>query len=314
MAEYTPGVVAKLREPPRPPFDPGLFSADAAYCGPGIYDGPPMVPASAPQADEAVARACVQRHALDTRKATAAFDDPLLIARAPAPGVRAGLALLMGSVAEAALDPLMSEGGIESVDYGAPAGAGRIIGPGDDPSQRIVSARYAGESPALLTGPLAHELLCSPVPRCDAEEKFTHGILAMVHMQLLSQTPDLATHGTELNRRVNSITLSLFNSRIPDDPRFRFIAPDGLGTIPGGRASMQTPDFWSIPFLSGHPEPVPIPEPVLAVIEALGCPVGALDSPARYTTATIRRIDDTAGTAWLDWGARARVGAALGIL
>lgn len=315
MAEVTDDdIKVLLREPPRVPRDIARFSADSDYGGPGIYAGPPMVPARPPPVTDEQAFAQLQSRALDPEAAQRWFDDPSLTRKAPEAGIRAGIALLAGTVAECAIRFLLDSGDITTISYGLPVGNGRIAGHGPHLTERLISERYRNEDVALLSGPVAHELLCSPIARCDGEEKFVHGILAMVHMQLLSRTPDLAAAGTELARRLNSISLSLFNSRQPLDPAFRFIAPDGPGTIPGGQPNMQTPDFWSIPFLSGHPDPVPIPAQVLSVLTAIGCDPDVLEQPLLYDEWTVRAIDDTATLGWLDWGRRATVGRALGVL
>ncbi|MFN8025140.1 MAG: hypothetical protein U0W40_01935 [Acidimicrobiia bacterium] len=78
-----------------------------------------------------------------------------------------------------------------------------------------------------------------------------HALCALVHVQLVARHPFVAELGTELARRQNSLAITLLNSREPGSGDVSLIAPDGPGTIPGGAESMQTPDFWSIPFVSG---------------------------------------------------------------
>jgi hypothetical protein len=273
-----------------------------------------MVPAAPSERPAQELQGLLSEHSLEPDSSLAWFSDARLAAIAPEAAVRATLALLAGTIADGVLSALVEGETISLVGVGTPVGSGRIVGHGQDLAARFVSSRYQFEHPALLVGPLAHELLCSPTPRCDAEEKLTHGILAMIHMQLIARNPQLARMGTELSRRVNSIALSLYNSRSPGDPTFRFIAPNGPGTIPGGKASMQSPDFWSIPFLSGYPDAAAMPDEVVSILARLEGDVAAADSTSRYDEATILRIDDSLGLDWLDWEARGRVGRALGAL
>src|SRR6185369_17636224 len=95
------------------------------------------------------------------------------------------------------------------------------------------------------------------------EEVVLHALVALVHLQLLARTPALAHTGTELARRQNSLAITLLNSRHPGAAEISVRAPDGPGTIPGGAPSMQTPDFWSIPFVGDGPHDGDAP-PLLA--------------------------------------------------
>ncbi len=113
-----------------------------------------------------------------------------------------------------------------------------------------------------------HDLLHHEPAVSDAEETVLHALLAAVHLQVISRSPTLAGT-TELARRQNSLALSLLCSRRPGEPEIRIVAPDGLGTIPGGAPSMQTPDFWSIPFAPEHPAPRPPTLALRTVLDAL---------------------------------------------
>lgn len=272
-----------------------------------------MVPAGSVERSEADLLAEMVDASRDPDGARRRFGDAALVEKVPDAGVRAGLACLAGTIAESAIDALVADDAIRSVRYGE-AGHGRIAGPGTDPAERFIANRYQYEHVALLAGPLVHEILYGPAPRCDAEEKFLHGLLAMVHLQLVAGTPGLATLGTELARRINSLALSLFNSRSPGEAGFALIAPDGPGTIPGGVAGMQTPDFWSIPFLAGFPDPVPMPPSLHPVLARLGVGPRALTEPLVYDETTIRSIDEAMDTTWLTWRERGQVGEALSVL
>src|SRR5262249_7267616 len=147
-------------------------------------------------------------------------------------------------------------GEVQSIGLGHTAGRGRVVGPAADDdgaatSGRVVNDRYRAEHPALLAASLTHDLLWSGPGAGQYEECMLHALGAMVHVQLLAIAPRLASLGTELARRQNSLAITLLNSRHPGAADVSLIAPDGPGTIPGGAPAMQTPDFWSIPFVSG---------------------------------------------------------------
>ena len=159
---------------------------------------------------------------------------------------------------------------------------------------RVVNARYQAEQPALLAGSLAHDLLWSGPGAGQYEEVVLHALVALVHLQLLARVPALAHTGTELARRQNSLAITLVNSRHPGSADISIEAPDGPGTIPGGAPSMQTPDFLSIPFVSGTPVAADAPALLTAVMTNI---TGA-------TPPTPLRYDDALGEWWSSAGAR----------
>ncbi len=151
-----------------------------------------------------------------------------------------------------------------------------------------MNERYRAEVPTLLAGSLAHDLLWSGPGAGQYEEVVLHALVALVHLQLLARTPALAHTGTELARRQNSLAITLVNSRHPGSADIAVRAPDGPGTIPGGAPAMQTPDFWSIPFVSGTP--VAAGAPAL-LGEVLARATGATPpSPLRYDDAPGRVV------------------------
>jgi hypothetical protein len=306
-----------LALPPAPPADPDLFTADSDL-GPGIYpQGSPMRPARGEPPSEAAAReGLAVLHAGDPGARAAAlarFDAPALAVRAPDAGVRAGLAALVGTVAEPALDALAGDPGGPVLAYGRPLGATRIVGP-DAAGRRAVNVRYAAEPVGLLPGPLAHEILRLEPPRSSGEEAVLHAVLAMVHLQTLARAPALALGGTELARRLNAFAISLLNSRAPGSARIALVAPDGPGTIPGGAPRMSTPDFWSIPFLPDGTESPPVPPGARAVLARAVRAGSAPPEGLRYDLEGARWLDANLGEAWLPPRARLRVVLALGLL
>jgi len=216
------------------------------------------------------------------------YHDSRVIERLPDPGVRAGFLTLTGTLGDLVIDPFLTgELPVVGISYGRTADASRVVGPAADPGElgsrwRLVNERYRHEPFPLLAGSLLHDLLHHEPAVSDAEETVLHALLAAVHLQVISRSPELAGT-TELARRQNSLALSLLCSRRPGRPEIRIIAPDGLGTIPGGAPSMQTPDFWSIPFAPAHPEPRP---PTLALRTVLDALVGA-EAGARAGTPVV---------------------------
>ena len=296
---------AILAAAPRPTRDPDLFSSNELFGEPGIYPGgSPMVPAGGDEPDESAAVAALS--AIGVADAAARMTDPALVRRAPQPGARAGLVALVGTVAEPLLDAFVAgQTPVDHVGIGVPASPGRIVGPtADGPrGERVVNARYRIEHPALLAGSLAHDLLWHAPSAAGAgqagagqyEEATLHALCALVHLQLVARAPMLAHSGTELARRQNSLGITLLNSRRPGHADISIVAPDGPGTIPGGAPNMQTPDFWSIPFVSGEPvagdAPALLGEVLAGVAPEVPTPVPApLPAPLRY--------DDALGT-WL---------------
>jgi hypothetical protein len=309
-------LTALLAAPPRPPADPNLFSSNPLFGEPGIYpQGTPMAPASGPTVT--VDAAVVALDALGVDDAAPRLADDALVARAPDPGPRAGLVALSVTVAAPLLDAFVAgDTDVESIALGTPAAPGRIVGPPADSdartSTRVVNERYRAEVPTLLAGSLAHDLLWNGPGAGQYEEVVLHALVALVHLQLLARTPALAHTGTELARRQNSLAITLLNSRHPGHADLAVRAPDGPGTIPGGAPGMQTPDFWSIPFVSGPPASADAPALLGAVL-------------ARVTGATppsSLRYDDALGDWWsargtrsaLDRAAQVRAAVALGLL
>lgn len=276
-------LLARLAEPPAPPVDPARFSSNTLFGEPGIYpDGPHMIPAFGDDPDESTARALVAELGA---VALARYDDATLRDRVPAPLPRAGLAALVGTVGEPLLDAFLEwETVVTALRVGAPASPGRVVGPAahGDLSVRLVNARYRAEHPVLLAPSLTHDLLWSGPGAGQYEEVVLHALCALVHVQLLARHPFVGDLRTELARRQHSLAITLLNSRHPGSPDVSLVAADGPGTIPGGAASMQTPDFWSIPFVNGEPVASDAPtllDAVLTRVAVAGEATGASAPP-----------------------------------
>lgn len=218
MSDDRDAILRRLAAAPQPPVDISRFSSNPLFGQPGIYpDGPPMEPATG------------HRHS------DASIEQVMLE--------------LVGTVAEP-LFVAWTEGAtpVSRFTYGTAASAGRVVGPAATGDSRVVNARYQCEDARLLLPSIVHDLVWTGPGAGHAEETLLHALGAYTHVQLLARDPSLAALGTELARRQNSITITLLNSRRPGSPTVTLVAPDGPGTIPGGAPSMQTVDFWSVPF------------------------------------------------------------------
>jgi len=324
--DHTARLHAVLAAPPRPPDDPNLFSSNTLFGEPGIYpQGSAMEPATGEMVTVDGARAALDALGIDD--AADRLDDGALVARVPDPGPRAGLLVLSVTVAAPVLDAFLAgTTPVQSIGVGATASPGRIVGPPARPStdtstdtstgspdtHRVVNERYRAEVPTLLAGSLAHDLLWSGPGAGQYEEVVLHALVALVHLQLLARTPALAQTGTELARRQNSLAITLLNSRHPGSADIAVRAPDGPGTIPGGAPGMQTPDFWSIPFVGGTPVAADAPALLGAVMHLV---TGATPPPPL-------RYDEALGEWWsrqdtrgaLDAAAQWRAAVAMGLL
>lgn len=229
MSDLPADVPVRLAAPPQPPIDISRFSSNPLFGQPGIYpDGPPMEPATG------------HRHS------DASIEQVMLE--------------LVGTVAEPLFVAWTEERTpVTRLTYGTPASPGRVVGPDADGTSRVVNERYQCEDARLLLPSIVHDLLWSGPGAGHAEETLLHALGAYTHAQLLARDPALATTGTELARRQNSITVTVLNSRQPGSPTVTLVAPAGPGTIPGGAPAMQTADFWSVPFAPHDADGAAIP-------------------------------------------------------
>ena len=305
-----------LAAPPRPPLDIGLFSSNPLFGEPGIYpDGPPMAPADGPEIDGHAARRALAD--IDSSGADDRLDDPKLVDRAPDVGVRAGLLALTATIAAPLVEAFIRGGtGVDRLAYGPPASPGRVVGPPADgvARVRVVNDRYRAEHPGLLALSLTHDLLWRGPGASQCEEATLHALGAMAYVQLLARCRGLAHTGTELARRQNSLAITLLNSRHPDSPDISLLAPDGPGTIPGGAPSMQTPDFWSIPFVPDGPRDGDAPVLLGHVLERVLGPGVHPPDPLRYDDDLGALLSTHLGRDWLPLDAQWRAAAALGLV
>jgi len=298
--------------------DPALFTSSTLFGQPGLYpDATPMTPAAGPPCDEAVARSAIAPLGAD---AVADWGDAPLVVRAPEPLPRAAAAALGHTVAAPLLASFLAgTSTARTLGVGPTSSPGRVVGPPEGrpvssgPGERVVNDRYAAEHPLSVAPSVAHDLGWSGPGATHAEETVLHLVVALVHAQLVAQHPRLAHLGTELARRQNSLVLPLLCSHQPGDPTLAVVAPDGAGTAPGGAASMQTPDFWSIPFAPPGP-PTPLPAAVAATLAAACGDPAALGETPRYDDDLARRLSAIGFAGALPLVDHLRVAVALGLV
>jgi hypothetical protein len=294
-----------LRQPTPTPSDPGRFTPDLYPAGPPLE---PAREASAAIVGEVELRTFLEVHLGGNRARIEStldrFHDPRVIERLPDAGVRAGFLTLTGTLGDLVIEPFLAgELAVTGFCYGAPADPSRVVGPPARPDEasdgqrdiptswRVVNQRYRFEPFPLLAGSLLHDLLHHEPAVSDDEETIVHALLAAVHLQILARSPQLAGP-TELARRQSSLALSLLCSRHPDQAEVRIIAPDGLGTIPGGARLMQTPDFWSIPFAPDLTDPQPPTAALRLVLDALVGPMPEVDHPVVVDERVAELLDE----------------------
>lgn len=291
------------------PRDVGRFTPDL------FPDGPPLAPAPGAPPDAEAAVAAIE--AAGVPDARARFGDGALAARAPDPGVRAGLVALVGTIAEPVLDAFVAGTlPVARVTLGIPAAPGRVVGPpaGAIGSTRCVARRYGAEHPALLAPSLAHDLLWRAEGAGKVEETVLHAVGAMVHVQRLAAAPALAELRSELARRQHSLALTLLLSRHPGSADLCLVAPDGEGTLPGGAPGRSTPDFWSVPFGVGESVDPDAPVVLADVLRRAFGPGVGLPDPLRYDATLVERCRHPLGSGWCPAPARLRVAVALGLV
>jgi hypothetical protein len=241
------------------------------------------------------------------------FSAPALVAAAPDARLRLALVALAGTVGAPVVDAFPSGTTAASLAFGTPESPGRVVGPAKgDPTRRVVNDRYRAEHPVLLAGSLVHDLMWAPEASGHSCETILHALAAMVHVQLVAVLPELAHRGTELARRQNSLAITLLNSRHPGSLLVSLIAPDGTGTIPGGAPTMQTPDFWSVPF--GPPGDSDAPPLLAAVLDGFSDGPVAGHQPLRFDAGLARWLDAHSDHRWLPLHDHVRSVVALGLL
>lgn len=136
----------------------------------------------------------------------------------------------------------------------------------------IFNIRHQSEDPAFKIGLWAHEIAHDDGPVTGDEEAVVHAIMAMVHMQVLLEAPELAYADTESARVMNSYVLQFLHSREKGSPNSEIVASTGTGVAPG--STQNVPDFHTVVsgYLGGRTGSTPIPGPLAGILDTLGVP------------------------------------------
>lgn len=227
-----------LRRPPFPPTDVDLF-VDAVY-----GEAPPLQPARRAPATETEVRRELRR-ILSNRfsgdpaahdEAVSVYDDPRLVETVPDPRLRAGVVAVQGTLAEPALGAVL-EGDVSAIRF-APfdaddAGVAAHVLHLEGGCELVeVNDRFRFEDVRLFAPTLLHELLHSDRSPSPTEELIAHALDALVAMEVLLETPELALRDTALVRWVNTDVMARLNGRDAEG-RLRVLTARG-NVFPGG--------------------------------------------------------------------------------
>jgi hypothetical protein len=183
----------------------------------------------------------------DAARGLAVFADPLAVAKVPDPRLRAALALLVGTKAEAAVDAILDDSMLGVMFYDLPLVP---FLPGHDPvpvfaqteslaSKYVIllNRRYQNDHFALLSPFLVHEALHVGDPADGRPEEVVNALLGntFVTAELLADHPEIVAGRTELSRwLLTFVTGLLFNSETPLEARGEEgLAPGSPLTLPG---------------------------------------------------------------------------------
>jgi hypothetical protein len=325
-----------LALPQRKPCDVSLFTSKYIVGNtiiPGFYpEGSPLVPAPGPPPDEAAVRGQLGvflkgQFAGNPARANAVlarFDRTALKERFPDPTLRAAFVSLRGTVAEGVDDYFLSRLDSLPPRFGGvsvPTAIAQSATNGDK-RQIFFNSRYQGENFALFVGIVPHEILHHDNLKTATEEAILNALTAIVHMQLLSRHPGLATSGTELSRQLNDEVIALVNSRALGSSRSAIVAPNGRGLAPGSsnEVARNAPDLLtafarSLENAYGYSRAptTPAPEALRGALTAILAPAVKIPKPLTYSKKTallFSRLNDT----WLSPVDRLRVSVLLGLV
>lgn len=227
-----------LRRPPFPPTDVDLF-VDAVY-----EEAPPLQPAGRAPTTETEVRRDLRRILSDRfpgdpvarDEAVSVYDDPRLVEIVPDPRLRAGVVAMRGTLAEPALGAIL-EGDVSAIRFASfdadDAGVMAHVLHLEGGCELVeVNDQFRFEDVRLFAPTLFHELLHSDRSASPTEELIAHALDALVAMEVLLETPELALRETALVRWVNTDVMARLNGRDAEG-RLRLLTSRG-NVFPGG--------------------------------------------------------------------------------
>lgn len=236
-----------LKQPPFPPTDTSLFI-------PTIYtDAPPLVPASSGPTDEATLKQQLsdllnERFSgspKSVKSALKVFDSQKTKAIVPDPRLRAALVALKGTAGEAAIAGTL-DGTYSTVRFGTtphPNAVAQVVFPSEGEKPEIIyNERYIYEDFRLFISAMAHEALHQDLNAPNKEELVASSLDSLVKGQILLESPELATSGTELARRINTTIMGRINSR---DSQGNLRLLQGTGLLFPGNTGNINDMYWA---------------------------------------------------------------------
>ncbi|MFC6981864.1 hypothetical protein [Streptomyces cirratus] len=202
-----------LAQPPFPPTDVSLFTTAAYPGGPSLEPAPPRQITD--QELTAQLKATLKpRGRRAVEEALAVFHSRPIAAIVPDPNLRAALASLAGSPAQASIQSIR-QGVFHQVYFGTPpnpAAVAQVVGTPEGP-EIVFNERFRYEDFRLLGVTLSHETLHQDPLNNANEELINTALHTAYYGQLLLEQPQLATTRTELCRRLNTGLMALLNTR-----------------------------------------------------------------------------------------------------
>ncbi|MEV5695355.1 hypothetical protein [Micromonospora globbae] len=222
-----------LTQPPFPPTNMNLFTPET------YPQASPMVPAPPRRINETQLRVELVKALLLRAvrqpgvlvRALLIFEDPQIKKIIPDPNLRAALASLVGGPSEVSVDTIRSGIYTEVVFANLPSSTiAQVSGP---PARILFNERYRYEKFSLLGVAMAHETLHQDSAVSALEEYIATALHAGYFGQVLLEQPRLATGGTELTRRLNTLLMALLNTR--DAKGRQSLTADRGNVFPGGK-------------------------------------------------------------------------------
>lgn len=217
-------VITKLLEQrPWSPTDIGLFN-------PSVYPGSEALPVEGPEpTEEQVALWLRQYLSIEfdgaedkVQAGLDLFNSDVARQKIPNPSLRAGLAGLLNTFAEPAIETILyaqtNQGKplFEEIEFGKlePNVVATVMPAGDEQFRIVFNEAFRAENPFLFTRTFAHE----PLHQDDTNGVYEEGLITaldtLVYLQQLARHPELASEGSWLARFHNTNALARLNSGV----------------------------------------------------------------------------------------------------
>ncbi len=245
---------ALLEGRPWPPTDTSLLN-------PSVYPGPEALPASGPEPAEDQVRDLLEAYLTvefegdieKVRAGLALFDSEAARQKIPHPGLRAGFVGLLNTLAEPAIETVLSAQTREGQPLFIRVTFGELqpnvvatVRPvseaaGEERLEIVFNDQFRAENPFLFTRTFAHEPLHQDNLNGVYEEGLITALDTLVYLHQLARHPELAQAGTWLARFHNTNALARLNSG--QGSRLGLLATNGNQPILPG-STVDFVSFW----------------------------------------------------------------------